>query len=268
MELASSAQKHVNSVTIISSTSVPFENIFGKEVGAGIMHWYETKGVKFELKTKVKQWIYDDDGLVKAVTLDSDKTLTADEYICGIGTVNTTDWLKPSGLKLAARSFAIEVDEHCRTNLPDVYAAGDCTEFPLKIFNTRSSVLHWQMGHHLGKVAGQNIAGKQPCTIGNIIPFFWTANFNKSLRFAGFTHGYKSVHIDGDVKALKFIAWYLDDADRVLGLATFGMDPVAARWAEIMYTGKQWVTKDIVQSDPKLENLAKQVFSDLAKGDN
>jgi dihydrolipoamide dehydrogenase len=67
---------------------------------------------------------YEQDG--KATTLECDR------LIVSIGRVPNTDGLGADavGLKVDARGF-IEVDSHCRTTLPDVYAVGDVVRGPM-----------------------------------------------------------------------------------------------------------------------------------------
>jgi len=67
---------------------------------------------------------YEQDG--KATTLDCDR------LIVSIGRVPNTDGLAADavGLKLDARGF-VEVDGHCRTTLPNVYAVGDVVRGPM-----------------------------------------------------------------------------------------------------------------------------------------
>jgi len=48
-----------------------------------------------------------------------------------IGLVPNTEWLKDSGLELS-RFGEIAIDSHAATNLPGVFAAGDCTTVPYK----------------------------------------------------------------------------------------------------------------------------------------
>ena len=50
--------------------------------------------------------------------------LPADLVVLAIGVRPATDFLKESGIKL--EKGAVVVDEYQRTNLPDIYAAGDC----------------------------------------------------------------------------------------------------------------------------------------------
>ena len=48
-----------------------------------------------------------------------------------IGLVPNTEWLKDSGLELSPYG-EIVIDSHAATNLPGVFAAGDCTTVPYK----------------------------------------------------------------------------------------------------------------------------------------
>ena len=52
------------------------------------------------------------------------------------------------------------------------------------------------------------------------IPFFWTRQFNNSLVFTGVTRGWDDIHIVGDLKEMKFVAYYIRKSDdKVLGAA-------------------------------------------------
>lgn len=63
----------------------------------------------------------------------------------------------------------------------------------------------------VGRVAGHNaaVAGKEDYIAYDKIPFFWTMQFGKSLRFVGFLGtGYDDLFIRGDLKAYTFEAFY------------------------------------------------------------
>ena len=48
-----------------------------------------------------------------------------------IGLVPNTEWLKDSGV-LLSKFGEIAIDSHAATNLPGIFAAGDCTTVPYK----------------------------------------------------------------------------------------------------------------------------------------
>jgi dihydrolipoamide dehydrogenase len=96
--------------------------IFSKELGLII-----NTGVTIESVTKGKGKVavkYEDkDGVHKA---------EFDKLIVAIGRVPNSASVGPDavGLKIDARGF-IEVDDHCRTNLPNVFAIGDVVRGPM-----------------------------------------------------------------------------------------------------------------------------------------
>ena len=54
------------------------------------------------------------------------------------------------------------------------------------------------------------------------VPFFWTRHYNKSLQMVGNTAtGYSEVIIKGKMKKEKFLAYYINDKDQVVGVAGF-----------------------------------------------
>lgn len=49
-----------------------------------------------------------------------------------------------------------------------------------------SNIQHWQMAHYHGKVVGMNmLAQNDDLKVVKSVPFFWTQQFGKSLRYTG-----------------------------------------------------------------------------------
>ena len=56
------------------------------------------------------------------------------------------------------------------------------------------------------------------------IPFFWTISFNNTISFTWYSRGWDHIHIVGDVKERKFVAFYISKKEnRVLGAASMGV---------------------------------------------
>lgn len=87
------------------------------------------------------------------------RTIAADIVVLGMGSYPNTAFLEGSGIALGVKG-AIKVNDRMQTNIPDVYAAGDCTE----TFNLISGqYMHIALGtvaNKTGLVAGSNIAGE------------------------------------------------------------------------------------------------------------
>ena len=69
------------------------------------------------------------------------------------------------------------------------------------------------------------------------VPFFWTVQFGKSLRYAGSApDGYDDIKYNGNLQDGKCVAFYMKN-DIAVAVATLGMDPVAADFANLLLEG-------------------------------
>lgn len=97
-------------------------------------------------------------GSAATVVLDGGKKLEADLVILAIGVRPDTDFLRDSGIALGPRGHIV-VDEHLRTNVPDVYAVGDAIETADFITQGRTAVPLAGPANRQGRIAADNIAG-------------------------------------------------------------------------------------------------------------
>lgn len=90
---------------------------------AMIQRWCESRGVTVKGGTQTSR--IDQAGEELRVTLTSGEVLSADLYLSVVGVTPTLEFLRSSGIAIDA---GIVVDDCMRTNLPDVFAAGDVVE--------------------------------------------------------------------------------------------------------------------------------------------
>ncbi|XP_059141402.1 apoptosis-inducing factor 3-like isoform X1 [Physella acuta] len=245
MEVAAFLADKAASVSVVDLVQVPFQLTLGQELGTHMKQMHEGKGVKFYFDTSVKEFKGEDGKLTEAV-LANGTVLPADVCVMGVGVVPATNFLKDSGLELTPRGF-VTVNKNMRTNIPDIYAAGDIVEFPLFIANNQqANVQHWQMAHQHGKIAGLSIAGKAQDI--HSVPYFWTVQYGKSIRYAGYGPGYDDIILHGDVDDNKFVAFYTKN-ETVVAVASLGWDPIVSQAAELMSKGGV-IKKDDIKSDP------------------
>uniref|UniRef100_A0A1A8U1T9 Rieske domain-containing protein n=1 Tax=Nothobranchius furzeri TaxID=105023 RepID=A0A1A8U1T9_NOTFU len=244
MEVASYLSDKATSVALVGSASYPFEKSLGPEIGKMTMAMLEEKNVKFFMNDRVTE-IRGENGKVKNVVLSSGAVLEADVVIAGIGVIPNSDFL--AGSKVAVDSGkAVIVDKYMRTNIPDIFSAGDVASFPLSIRGDQQvNIGHWQMSHSHGKVAALNML-KKPTKIESV-PFFWSALAGKSIRYTGYGEGYTEILVKGKVEERKFLAFYIKD-EEVVAAASLMFDPAVAQVAELMAEGKN-ITKKQAQSD-------------------
>ena len=94
--------------------------------------------------------------LTQGLTLKtkSGKTFEADVVGVGIGIRSDLSWLEGSGIKT---NRAIVTNEFLETNLPDVYAAGDCAEFKDVIFDRQHIMGNWANATSQGSAVGKTM---------------------------------------------------------------------------------------------------------------
>jgi dihydrolipoamide dehydrogenase len=142
--------------------------VFTKTQGLTIKLGVKIEKVTVNKKTGVAVEYTDDKGLAQK--------LECDKLIVSVGRVPNTDGLEPGavGLKLDNRGF-IEVDAHCRTNLPNVYAIGDVVRGPMLAHKAEDE----------GVMVAETIAGQKPHMDYDCVP--WIIYTSPEIAWVGKT---------------------------------------------------------------------------------
>ncbi|KAL0266961.1 UNVERIFIED_CONTAM: hypothetical protein PYX00_009360 [Menopon gallinae] len=240
MEVASYCAGKVHSVTVIGKSAVPFKRLFGEIVGRRIMEFFEEKDVMFYMETSVIAF-EGENGRLKSVVISDGTVIDADLCIVGIGSSPNTEYFEDGQVDMNSYGY-VGVNEYLQTSCPDIYAGGDIAMAP--VLGRKMSIGHWGLAHYHGHVAALNMVGqKKPL---NAVPFFWTVLFGKSIRYAGHSYNFDDVIIDGDLEELKFVAFYCE-GNIVAAIGTMNRDPLAAKFAEMLYEGR-CLRKDDIES--------------------
>lgn len=122
------------------------------EVSAELEKQYKRLGINFFTNAKVTG--VKKSGKKATVTIeasDGEKSLEVDRVLVAVGfTPNSEGFgLEKLGVKIGERGKAVEIDEHMRTNLPNVYAIGDVT----------GKLMLAHVGSAQGIIAAETIAG-------------------------------------------------------------------------------------------------------------
>ena len=97
------------------------------------------------------------DGLLSAV-LTSDGEIPCDMVFLCTTMKPATELARSIGVRTGSTG-AIVVDDHMRTNVPDVYSAGACVEVMHGLLNIPVQLLPGSFAYPMGKLAGVNAAG-------------------------------------------------------------------------------------------------------------
>lgn len=121
-------------------------------------------GVELNLIEKVEAFI----GTEQVEAVQTDKgTYRADLVLLSIGVKPATKFLKGSGIALSENG-AVIVDREMRTNIQDVYSAGDCAQVYHKVMEENTYIPLGTNANKCGRIAGSNIAGQHNKYVGTL----------------------------------------------------------------------------------------------------
>ncbi len=142
------------SVVEMGDRMVP--RMMGPMAGGMIREWCETKGVKVYTSTKVEAIEKAEAGGLR-VRLSGGRTVEADLVISATGVRPAIGFLQDSGVTCLQ---GVLTDERMQTNVPGIYAAGDCAEaFDLVSGKTIVSAIQPNAAEQ-ARVAALNMAGQ------------------------------------------------------------------------------------------------------------
>jgi len=124
-----------------------------------------------------------------------------------------------------------------------LWAAGDVARYPLALLDgTLVRIEHWGMAQTQAAIAAKNMIHGRKYQISTKIPYFWTVQYGKNIRYCGHALRYNELIFDqfnDDVtkKEFGFVAYYTLD-DKVVAACSLNRDPIIAQVAEIMNAGK------------------------------
>jgi len=143
-------------LTIVEMGDRMVPRMMGPVAGAMIKEWCESKGIAVHTATRVDA-IGRDAAPVLRVLLSSGQTIDADLVISATGVRPNIGFLKDSGILCLQ---GVLTDEHLQTNVPGIYAAGDCAEAYDKITGTTIVSAIQPNASDQARIAALNMLGR------------------------------------------------------------------------------------------------------------
>ena len=129
---------------------------------------------------------FEGDRRVEAVVLgDEDRHYLCDVALLAVGVRPEVSLARAAGVALGATG-AIATDSHMRTNLPHVYAAGDCAETFHLVTGEPAYIPLGSTANKQGRVAGTNSAGGE-ATFGGVVGTMVVRAFDLAVARTGLT---------------------------------------------------------------------------------
>lgn len=216
LEAAAVLTKMGCTVTLLEALPRVLARVAGPELSAFYEKEHRDHGV--DLRTGVAVEALDGEGRVTGVKLGDGTVIKADAVIVGIGIIPAVGPLLQAG---ANGGNGVDIDELCRTSLPDVYAIGDCAAFACSFADgTVMRVESVQNANDQATCVAKAICGDaQPY---KAFPWFWSNQYDLRLQTAGLSVGYDQTVVRGNPDDRSFSVVYLK-AGRVIALDCVNM---------------------------------------------
>ena len=115
-------------------------------------------GIDLKLDTELEEIIDDGKGKIKGVKTRSGEVIDCQFVGLTVGVSPNIDFLRKSQLDI---DKGILVNEYLETNIPDVYAVGDCTQVRDPLEHRKSIEAVWYAGRMMGETVAQTILGNK-----------------------------------------------------------------------------------------------------------
>jgi 3-phenylpropionate/trans-cinnamate dioxygenase ferredoxin reductase subunit len=212
-EVAASLRQQGVEVVCIDPSPAPLFRVLGDQLGQVMSTIHRDHGVETVFEDIVTR--FEGDRRVERVITKRGQRVDCDFAVVGVGVEPVVDFLAESGVEI---SNGILVDEYCRTNVQEIYAAGDVANHYHPVFQKRMRVEHWQNAMQQGASAARSMIGKgKPY---DPVHWFWSDQYDVNLQYAGFQRKWDLVVVRGNLDARDFIAFYLSQGqiDAVVAL--------------------------------------------------
>jgi len=212
------------SVTFLVRENAFWSNVLPLPEANLISRHIRSHHVDLRFENELKEIKGDSNGRVQSIVTKSGEEIVCQFVGLTVGVSPNISFLKDSGI---ATARGVLVNEFLETNIPDVYALGDCAERTYELPGRRSIEQVWYTGRMMGEVVAQTICGTK--TKYEPGPWFNSAKFfdieyqtygqvgnelkaHESEFYWEHSSGIKCVHLIWDTMTREFI-----------GINTFGI---------------------------------------------
>ncbi len=150
LKCAEGIANKVKSVTVVDLAEQILPSILDTAAAAMVQKHIESQGIRFILGTSAKCFT------PSRAELKNGSAVDFDVLVLAVGVRPEVELLKNAGADVER---GVQVDSHCMTSLPDIYAAGDCTQSYDITSGTERVLALLPNAYRQGEVCGLNMAG-------------------------------------------------------------------------------------------------------------
>ncbi len=175
LKCAEGLHQRVQSITVCDLAPRVLSSILDDKCAAMMQKHLEQNGIRFLLGNSAKAF------QGNRAVMHNGETVDFDVLVLAVGVRANTAIVKHAGGNI---NRGIIVDDACKTSLPEIYAAGDCTEYHDVSSDTVKVMALMPNAYMQGHTAGVNMAGGTAC-FDNAIPMNSIGFFGLHCHTAG-----------------------------------------------------------------------------------
>lgn len=254
LESAAVLNKMGKKVTVLEAMN----RVLARVAGEPLSRFYEAEhrahGVDVRLGVEVTA--IEGDETVTGVRLADDEVIPAQMVIVGIGIIPAVVPLLHAG---ASGGGGVDVDEYCRTSLPDVFAIGDCAAHANAFAGGEiMRVESVQNANDMANAVAKSIMGE--LTSYHAVPWFWSNQYDLRLQTIGLSVGYDATVVRGDPETRAFSVIYLKQG-KVIALDCVNVTKDYVQGKALVVDGMQFAPEQLADTSLTLKELVASVTS-------
>jgi 3-phenylpropionate/trans-cinnamate dioxygenase ferredoxin reductase subunit len=215
LEVAAAAREADTEVSIVEVAELPLLGVLGPEIAQVFADLHTSHGVRLHLGAGLKQLTLDEPGRANGARLADGTLIPADAVVVGVGVAPNVRLAETAGL---ATENGVLVDAALRTSDSDIFAVGDIANQAHPSLDTRVRVEHWATALKQPAVAVAAMLDSDGAeSVYSELPYFFSDQYDLGMEYIGYTARQVKHHVvvRGDLARREFVAFWLDESDRV-----------------------------------------------------
>lgn len=253
LEAAAVLRKMGKKVTLLEA----LDRVLARVAGEPLSRFYEAEhraqGVDVRLGVSV-QAIEGKEGRANGVRLSDGSVIPAQMVIVGIGIIPAVGPLLKAG---AAGGNGVDVDEYCRTSLPDIFAIGDCAAHANAFAGGAiMRVESVQNANDMANAVAKSIMGE--LSRYHAVPWFWSNQYDLRLQTVGLSIDHDVDVVRGEPESRSFSVIYLKQG-KVIALDCVNATKDYVQGRALVTGGMQFALEQLADTSVTLKELAANI---------
>ncbi|WP_176593535.1 NAD(P)/FAD-dependent oxidoreductase [Sphingobium sp. EM0848] len=249
LEAAAALRAMSKHVTLLEVLPRVLARVAGPQLSAFFEQEHRAQGV--DLRTGTGVTAFEGHGRLEGLRFTDESLVPAQLAIVGIGIIPVVGPLLAAG---AEGHNGVEVDEHCCTSLPHVYAIGDCAAHANPFAD----------GTVIRVESVQNANDQATCAVKAIMgephpyratPWFWSNQYDLRLQTVGISATHDQTVLRGDPATRSFSVAYLKEG-RIIALDCVNQVKDYVQGRKLVEAGAHIAAEDLADVSRQLKSLS------------